>query len=156
LLLPLLVPRTRPGPSDKAGGSTQDQTPSCCDWPTRPAQHAGYVEEAYQNGCNGQSLLVTLSSLQSGRLAPTSANPTISDPSISRSLDVANNNIQPKLRRAEDAAGRARLWMAGAAIYITITAGWPGQGTVLALWERIVRANNGWYRLHAKNRRCSK
>jgi hypothetical protein len=99
------VPRTRPGPSDKAGGSTQDNTPSCCDWPTRPAQHAGYVEEAYQNGCNGRSLLVTLSSLQSGRLAPTSANPTISDPSISRSLDVANNNIQPKLRKGRRRRG---------------------------------------------------
>ena len=59
MVLPLLVPRIRPDPSDKAVGSTQDQTPfCCCARPTRPAQHAGWVEEAYQNG---QSLVVTLS-----------------------------------------------------------------------------------------------
>ena len=56
MLLPLLVPRTRPGPSDKAVGSTQDRTPSRGAWPTRPEQYAGWEGEAYQDGLIGQSL----------------------------------------------------------------------------------------------------
>lgn len=151
MVLPLLVPRIRPDPSDKAGGSTQDQTPSCCAWPTRPQHNtpAGW-KEAYQNGCNGQPLGVTLS-----RSPIKALGSNVSQPYNTR-LDVANNGWHSRSwERAEEAAGQARLWMAGAddIYHDRPRAGWPGWTLAMG---GTVRANNGWYRLHAKNRRCSK
>ena len=61
MVLPLLVPRIRPDPSDKAVGSTQDQTPFYCAWPTRPAQQAGWVEGLTRTDTTDSRWGVTLS-----------------------------------------------------------------------------------------------